>query len=220
MLKRSACNQRGAALAEFQIVVLLGALPLLLGALQAFLLLMASHTVQFATFMAAHAGAVNGADPAAMKRAFVIGLLPLHASADTEPTASSAAALVTAAYGRSLAASLVFAEIELVAPSAAAFEDFAVAGADGRVIRNDGLEVRSVAPGPRSGLSVQEANLLRIRGHYCQPLVVPFAAEVLLAALRWMDASPWAQTCYAANRVPLTGDVTVNMQSDARFHGP
>lgn len=217
---RSRASQRGVALAEFQIVAVLGALPLLLGALQAFLLLLAAHTVQFATYQAARAGTLHGADPAAMKRAFVIGLLPLHAAADVEPASANATTLVAAAYARSAAASLVFARIEILAPSAAAFEDFATPGQDGPAIRNDSLETRPVAPGSRSGQSIQEANLLRVRGRYCQPLLVPFVDVILIAALRGMDASPWVQACYAANRVPLSGDVTMNMQSDVRFHAP
>jgi hypothetical protein len=51
-------------------------------------------------------------------------------------------------------------------------------------------------------------------------LLVPLVDVMLISALRALDASPWAQACYAANRVPLSGDVTMNMQTDARFHAP
>lgn len=200
--------------------MLFGALPLLLGSLQIILLLMASHTVQFATFQAARAGALHGADPQAMQRAFAMGLMPLHASAEGEIDTGAASGLVLRAWARSSVDAALFAQIELLAPTAAAFADFAVDGPEGLAIRNDGLEVRALTPGPRSGASVQEANLLRIRGRYCQPLVVPFVDSLLLGALQWLDASPTSQLCYAARRVPLTGEVTVNMQSDARFHAP
>ena len=110
--------------------------------------------------------------------------------------------------------------VEILAPTADAFADFASEGPEGLAIRNDGLDVRSVVPGPRSGISIQEANLLRIRGRYCQPLVVPFIDAVLIGVLRRLDLSPGSQLCYAANRVPLSGDVTLNMQSDLRFHAP
>lgn len=211
--------QRGTALLEFQIVALFGALPLLLGMVQLFLLLLAAHTVQFATVQAARAGAVQGADPAAMRRAFASGLIPLHAVSYEAPSASNVVPLVATAWAKSSAEALVFAEVEIVSPDAAAFADFATSGPSGPAIRNDGLEGRPVTPGARSGLSIQEANLLRIRARWCQPLVVPFAEEALLAILRRLDTDLFSQRCYAAGRVPLVGDATVNMQSDARFYG-
>ncbi len=213
------CRQGGSALLEFQIVALFGALPLLLGTLQLFLLLLASHTVQFATAQAARAGAMNGADPAVMRRAFATGLIPLHVASHQEPTSSNVVPLVATAWAKSSAESLVFSEVEILSPDAAVFADFATPGPAGRAIRNDGLEGRPVTLGARSGLSIQEANLLRIRAHWCQPLIVPFAGEALIATLRLLDADLFAQRCYAAGRVPLAGEATVNMQSDGRFYG-
>lgn len=212
-------TQRGSALLEFQIVALFGALPLLLGTVQLFLLLLASHTVQFATVEAARAGAVQGAEPAAMRRAFATGLVPLHAASYEEPSSSNVVPLVAAAWASASAEALVFAEVEILSPDAAAFADFATPGPAGPAIRNDGLEGRPVTPGARSGLSIQEANLLRIRARWCQPVIVPFAGDALIATLRRLDTELFAQRCYAAGRVPLSGDATVNMQSDARFYG-
>ncbi|MEN9705555.1 MAG: hypothetical protein RLZZ393_1434 [Pseudomonadota bacterium] len=220
MLKPCPARQRGVALTEFQIVALLGVLPLLLGALQVFLLLVAAHTVQFATFSAARSGAMNGADPAVMKRAFARGLLPLHAAADAEIAGADLPAIVAAAYARASAESLLFADIEILAPDSAAFGDFSVPAPEGRAIPNDGLLGRGVEVGSRSGLSLQEANLLRIRARWCHPLLVPFIDGILIAVLRHIDDDPFSNRCYVANRVPLAGDATVNMQSDARFHGP
>ena len=212
-------RQRGSALLEFQIVAVFGALPLLLGTVQLFLLLLASHTVQFATVQAARAGAVQGADPAAMRRAFAAGLIPLHAASYEELSSSNVVPRVATAWARSSAEALVFAELEILSPDAAAFADFATPGPAGPAIRNDGLEGRPVTPGARSGLSIQEANLLRIRARWCEPLVVPFAGEALVATLRRLDSDLFAQRCYAAGRVPLAGEATMNMQSDARFYG-
>jgi hypothetical protein len=216
-LQRSA--SRGFALVEFQVVALLGMFPLFLGALQALLLLMASHVMHYATFEAARAGAVSGADPAAMRRALAIGLLPLHATTATDITPQNAVAVATAAYGRSVAANLAFARIEIVNPTAAAFADFATDGPEGRAIRNDSLDYRSPTPGARSRVSIQEANLLRIRARYCHPLQVPFIDTLLIGVLRRLESDPGVLACYAAGRVPLVAEVAVNMQSDARFHG-
>ena len=203
---------------EFQIVALLGCLPLLLGGLQMFLLLMASHVVHYATIEAARSGAVNGADPSAMTRALAIGLLPLHAGADERIGQGDLVPLATAAYVRSLAQTRAFGRIELLSPTAADFADFATDEPTGRVIRNDALQFRPVATGPRSGRNIQEANLLRIRVHYCHPLDVPFVRQLLLGVLGTLESDARVLACYAAGRVPLVAEATVNMQSDARFH--
>ena len=216
------CRQptsRGFAMVEFQIVALLGLFPLFLGALQAVLLLMASHVLQYATFEAARAGAMAGADPSAMRRALAIGLLPLHATTAEDITARNALSVVTAAYARAVATSLEFADIRIVNPTAEAFADFATDGAGGRAIRNDSLEHRPISAGARSGQSIQEANLLRIRARYCHPLQVPFIAQLLVGVLRQFESDPRVLACYAAGRLPLVAEAAVNMQSDVRFHG-
>jgi len=186
---------------------------------QLFLLLLAAHTVQFATVQAARAGAVQGADPVIMRRAFATGLIPLHATSHEDPTSGNVLPLVATAWVKARAEAVLFSDIEILSPDAAAFADFATPGPTGPAIRNDGLEGRAVTPGARSGLSIQEANLLRIRARWCQPVIVPFAGEALVATLRRLDADLFAQRCYAAGRVPLAGEATVNMQSDARFYG-
>jgi hypothetical protein len=204
---------------EFQIVALLGLLPFLLGSLQVLLLLFAAHTVQFATFEAARAGSFQGADPAVMRRAFAIGLLPLHAASGQGANTADLVTTVGSAFLRSELAVSLYSDLEILAPTAAAFSDFAVEGASGRAIRNDGLEGRPITPGASSGQSIQEANLLRIRARYCHPLIVPFIDRLLLTTLRRLDDDAFSQRCYAADRVPLAGDAVINMQSDVRFHG-
>jgi len=216
MLKYTA---RGAALVEFQVVGLLCLLPLLLGLLQFGLLLLASPVLHYATFQAARAGAMAGADPAVMRRALAVGLMPLHATSDRPLTAADAPAVAAQAYARSLADTLLYARLTQLRPDAAAFDDFASESAEGRVIRNDSLLHRPTAPGPRSGLTVQQANVLQIRIDWCAPLVVPLVDRLLVGLLRSLDADVHSQLCYAADRVPLRATAAVNMQSDARFHG-
>ena len=216
--KGSVARCRGLAMVEFQIVALLGCLPLLLGALQMFLLLMANHIVQYAAIEAVRSGAVNGADPSAMTRALAIGLLPLHAGADERIQQGDLVPLATAAYARSLAQTRAFGRIEILSPTAADFADFASEEPTGRVIRNDALQFRPVAAGSRSGRSIQEANLLRIRVHYCHPLDVPFIRQLLLGVLGSLETDARVLSCYAAGRVPLVAEAAVNMQSDVRFH--
>ena len=216
MLRGSA---RGAALVEFQVVLLLCLLPLLLGLLQLGLLLLDSPVLHYATFQAARAGALAGADPSVMRRALSVGLMPLHVVSDKPLSAAEAPAVAAAAYARSLADVALFARLTQLRPDAAAFQDFATDSAQGPVIRNDSLLHRSTALGTRSGLSVQQANVLQIRVDWCAPLVVPLVDRLLVGLLRSVDADIHSQLCYAADRIPMRATAAVNMQSDVRFHG-
>lgn len=216
MLKRPA---HGATLVEFQIVGLLCLLPLLLGLLQLGLLLMASPVLQYATFQAARAGTMTGADPQVMRRALGVGLMPLHVAADRAIDASSAPAVAAQAYARSLADVLLYARLTQLRPDAAAFNDFATDSGEGPVIRNDALLHRPGLAGPRSGLTLQQANILQIRVDWCAPLIVPLVDRLLVGLMRSLDTELHSQFCYAAGRVPLRATAALNMQSDVRFHG-
>ena len=216
MLKRI---QSGATLVEFQVVGLLCLLPLLLGLLQMALLLLASPLLHYATFQAVRAGTFAGADPAVMRRALAIGLMPLQVEGGTGLSASNAPGVAAAAAARSMADVLVFARITLLQPGTAAFEDFSVDTAQGRAIPNSSLLQRTAVPGVRSGLSIQQANVLQVRVDWCAPLIVPLIDRLLVGVLRGLDADLHSQVCYAAGRVPLRASAALNMQSDVRFHG-
>jgi hypothetical protein len=84
------------------------------------------------------------------------------------------------------------------------------------VIPNDALESRSMAPGRRSGISLQQANVLRLEISYCRPLIVPFAGPLLVGTLRLLDHDLWHQRCYAAGRIPVRSEGVAPMQSDFR----
>jgi hypothetical protein len=84
------------------------------------------------------------------------------------------------------------------------------------VIPNDGLEYRTKVAGERSGLTLQQANILRLEVSWCRPLVVPFARELLLGALLAVDRDPWRRYCYSEGRVPIRSEGISPMQSDFR----
>jgi hypothetical protein len=221
MLKsiRRPVQSHGAALLEFQIVALFALLPLLLGILQMVLLLIASHVLHYAVYQAARAGAVAGADPQVMRRALAQGLIPLHAVTSGEISAGNLVGVVATAYARASVATAAFATLDVVSPSAAAFADFAEPTEAGAAIRNDDLMHRSLAPGPRSGQTRLQANLLHLRVRYCQPLLVPLVSQLLVSLLQRLSADAHDQLCLHSGRLPLQAEVTLNMQSDARFHG-
>jgi hypothetical protein len=217
MLKRFRSGVRGAATVEFYVVALLALLPLCLGMLQTALLLIANHQVDLAAFTAARTGAVTGGDETRMRMSFAKALSPLLVSTDGGVDAGNITEKVLQAQARSVAAMTVFLRMEVLSPTAAAREDFAVERNGQRVMPNDALEFRSTRPGARSGISLQEASLLEVEAVWCHPLLVPFATELLIALLRELDSDPWNQVCYLDRRVPIRSVGVAPMQSDFRL---
>ena len=181
-------RQRAAALVEFQIVLLLGLLPLVLGILQLALLLMAKHLVNYATFQAARSGAVAAANPDVMRRALAVGLMPLHVVSSKPVSADNITSVALAADLRSSVATTLYARLTIL------------------------------KPGAPSQQTLQQANVLQIRVSYCQELVVPLINQMLPRLLQWLDDDAWHQACYLMGRVPLVAEAAINLQSDARFH--
>jgi hypothetical protein len=207
---------RGAALVEFYIVALFALLPFCMAILQTAVLLSAKNILNHATFAAARAGALEQGSRTAMLNALARGLMPLHVRSAEELHAGNVVEIATEAYARSYADTLAFARLRVLNPPPAAFEDFGTGPTGARTIRNDSLEFRSIAKGARSGLSIQEANVLDIRVRYCQPLIFPLIDRLLVATLRRVDLAPDHQLCYALRRVPLAARGIVHMQSDPR----
>lgn len=217
MLKRSRSGDRGAATVEFYIVALLALLPLCLGMMQTALLLIANHHVDLAAFTAARTGAVTGGDETRMRLSFAKALSPLLVNTGGGVDSGNIAEKVLQAQARSVAAMTVFLRMEVLSPTTAAREDFAIERNGQRVIPNDSLEFRSARRGQRSGISLQEANLLQVEAIWCHPLLVPLATELLIGLLRALDRDPWHQLCYLDRRVPIRSVGVAPMQSDFRL---
>jgi hypothetical protein len=216
MLSPPRHRSRGAAMLEFHIVALLAVLPLCLGVLQMALLLAENHHIDHAAFVAARHGAVHHGDLAQVRRAFVQAATVLFVESGTPVDRGNVVSRVTTAYAAAAADVAGNARIRLLTPDPDAQADFAILRDGRRVIPNDSLEYRSAASGRRSGVSVQEANILRVEVSYCRPLIVPFAGPMLLASLRLLDHDLWHRRCYAAGRVPLRAEGVAPMQSDFR----
>jgi Flp pilus assembly protein TadG len=169
----------GQGMTEFVIVA-----PLLLffgfATVQFVLLYQAKATLDVAVLEAAREGAVNHGSMAAMRTGLARGLAPLYArSADTLGAQSALVAARTAASDVS---------IDIVSPNAAMVRDFAQPRfypderASHDEIPNDTLMYRDTSAGAESNVSVQDANLLRLRVRYCFDMTVPVAAKVLYYA--------------------------------------
>jgi hypothetical protein len=188
------------------VVALLALLPLLLGTLQVGLLLVANHHVDYATFAAVRRGATAHGDPDAIKAEFTRAILPMFVSSAEPLNRENVVARVASAYARAVVDVGLHARFTAIAPDSAAQRDFSIYREGQRVIPNDSLNYR--------GPGVRGANLLEMAIVYCHPLLVPFARELLIGALRTIDHDPWNHYCYASGRVPIRSVATSPMQSD------
>jgi hypothetical protein len=212
-------RQRGQSGTEF--VLAFPVLVLLVfGILQVAFLYQGKATLNYATMLAARAGAMHNGDATRMRHALARGLAPMFAgSADTD---GYTAALAKATAETNVAAHL--SKIEVLSPTAEALEDFGrerMDGEGGKELPNDTLQYRSQAPGSASKVSIQDANLLHVRVTYCHRLIVPVIGRMIHAALN----SP-ANAANAAGGTGMSNPFGIGEASPAapcgnpRFAGP
>jgi Flp pilus assembly protein TadG len=162
----------GQAIVEYIIIFPL-LLILIMGAIQIALIYQAKFTLNYATFMGARQGALKNANLNSIKDGVAAGLTPLF----MRWSGSGTPGLVDLSKARVIATIEVFnpmtAEVKIISPTQAAFA--AIAGA-GTEIPNDNLMYRS---GSGDGMSIQDANLLKVRVTYCVKLVVPFVNRMI-----------------------------------------
>jgi hypothetical protein len=148
-------------------------LMLILGAFQFALIYQAKSTLNYATFMAARQGALKNGKMTSIKDGLAGGMTPLFATEKDD-------------YGnffkaRVIAAVEVFnplnTKIDILSPTAAAYDAHKADSESGTEIPNDNLMYRPTTV--KGGLSVQDANLLTIQVTYCTRLIVPFVNRVI-----------------------------------------
>jgi Flp pilus assembly protein TadG len=224
-------RQRGASIVEFAIVSPF-ALLVIMALIQLGLMFIAKQIVNQAAFVAARAGAVQNAQVGPMKDALTKALIPFYQ--DTTNTSD---------YGRlfsawsSAQADLLNPfnlDVTVLNPNSDVFDDFGLTDANNNTyIPNDSLEYRPHSvTGPKSGLSIQDANALKIRVTYAYELKVPLMQSVFKSVMCGFDTGVdafgrggglfsgvgSAQDClqyYDRGRVPIVSYATVQMQSPA-----
>lgn len=206
-------RERGVAMIETAIALPI-LLAVILGAIQFGLIYEAKATLNHAALRAARAGAVEHADPEAIRRGLARGLVPLYSPPSSLTGFESTFARVYAEMGTN-------ARIRILNPTQEAFADFSE-DIDGiREIPNDRLHVRSTALGAQSGLNIQDANLLRVEITYGYELKVPlvnwFITRTLLAFRRSSNYDAFEQQLLRRTLLPIVSTSTVRMQSPARM---
>lgn len=193
---------RGQAMIETAII---GTVLILLvfGAFQFALIYKAKITLNYATFEAARIGAVNQAQMTFIENAFANAMAALYTNDDNVDEIREARCRVrTEIYGGdpynvcTAAGSTpsapdpneVWVNIEMLNPLPAHFEvgNHGVSVDAGFEIPNDNLMYRP--PDIKAGVSIQDANLLKIRVTYCYPMIVPLVNRTIGALINLVDA--------------------------------
>lgn len=162
----------GQSMVEF-LIVLPSLLLIVLGILQFSLMYQARNLLNHATFIGARQGALSGGDINAIKDGVASAMTPLFMRVDLE----SQPALQDLAKARLISTIEIFnldtASVEILSPTADAQDAHNVGGK----IPNDNLMYRPTAVD--GGVSVQDANLLKIQVTYCFKLIVPFVNRLI-----------------------------------------
>ncbi|MGE8497158.1 MAG: TadE/TadG family type IV pilus assembly protein [Pseudomonas sp.] len=219
-------GQRAQAMVEFLIIIPVLIL-LIFGAVQAAFIYSAKTGLNYATFQAARLGAMNNAQYADIRRGLLRGMNPMFSQFEDDARRMEQTATEIDN----------FVLITRISPDAAAFNAWAVPHTDPLgngenipAIPNDNLMYR---PMQQSPVSIQDANLLKIRVQYCMRLIVPMVDRLLSATSRFVDrantnrapasfrdvsrntSANYADICRARQGYVVTAEATVRMQSAA-----
>lgn len=218
--------QRAQAMVEFLIIIPVLIL-LIFGAAQAAFIYSAKNGLNYATFQAARIGAMNNAQYEDMRRGLLRGMFPMFSQIEDpqrrmEFTAEEVDNFVL---------------ISRISPDSAAFnawseehDDLLEDGDATRAIPNDNLMYR---PTQQKPVSIQDANLLKIRTQYCMRLIVPIVDHLLSSGSRFVDrgrpdkasasfrdvsrtiSANYDDVCRGRPGFVVSAEATVRMQSPA-----
>jgi hypothetical protein len=200
-------------------------LLLVFGALQFAFLYHAKTALNYATFQTAREGAVNNAHMAIMEAAFARNMAAIYTHDDTIDEVKGARDRIR----QEIEDGYVY--INVMNPTPDMFDTFGIDpdGDGDREIPNDNLMYRPLTREPDSGLTVQDANLLKLRITYCYPMFVPYVNRVLAIMLTqapdpdtcpgctgdFQSSDTFERQCLDAGRFPLNAQAIVRMHSPA-----
>ncbi len=215
-------QNKGQSMVEFIIVTPI-VLLLLFGALQFAFLYHAKTLLNYAAFEAARTGAVSNARVSEMENAFARSMAAIHTHNPTSDDVMCAREIVY----KEIESGFVRIKVINPDPDSNIFTELDDGSVDGDlVIPNNNLMYRSAVS--TTGLSIQDANLLKIRVSYCYPLYVPYINRVLGIMLTNVESpscpgctgsftstGSFERACLDNGRFPLHAQAIVRMQSPA-----
>lgn len=215
-------RQRGAGLIEFSIV----AIPILLiglGSIEIAQWFHVKQMVSIALLQAARAGITQHARPQAMETAFELALQPLYAASGH----SAGDRLQRALNRRKHITGLPAWQMQIINPTPAAFHDFvdarlAITRETGLAAINNNYQAEQdhryraqghlQGLGPRSGLSIYQANVLALRVTYLHEPVLP-GMKALMRLLSKQTGSYSDQAMARGGYLPISQELELTMQS-------
>jgi len=161
----------GQSMVEF-LILLPSLLLIVFGIIQFSLIFQANSILRHAAFVGARQGALSNGKMESIKDGVASGMTPLFMRVN-----SSVPGITDLARARMISTIEIFnphtAYIEILSPTPEVFEEHN----NGVAIPNDNLMYRSTTE--KGGVSVQDANLLKIRVSYCFKLVVPLVNKLI-----------------------------------------
>jgi Flp pilus assembly protein TadG len=219
-------RQGGQAIAEYVYVFPI-MLLLVFGAIQFGFIYQAKSTLNYATFVATRQGALNNGKMDQIVEGLTSGLMPLFTHDKTLDALKKAYTFANAEISDSS-----ITQVTIVNPTPAALNAYSGDSQSNTEIPNDNLMYRRTAVSGLAGMSIQDANLLKVRVTYCLRMVVPvinrliylFLADASAIAMSpsggatSMIASDSTQRLAACNvadeyRIPITAEAVVRMQT-------
>ena len=222
-------KNHGVSTVEFVVVFPL-ALLILLSLIQWGFVYMAKITMNHATFMAARHAATKGGRESEIRAALLKELVPFY----QDSTQTHAGLRIAEAYTMAKLDTAVWPHLLRVtrlSPNSDSLSDFGVEINGKRHIPNDSLQWRSHALGPKSGVHIQDANLLKIKVVYGYKLKVPLMGALVRAMMcggsspmegwgkdhfSWTGLTenfPLCLAYYSQDRIPIESYAIVQMQS-------
>ena len=161
----------GQSMVEF-LILLPSLLLIVFGIIQFSLIFQANSILRHAAFVGARQGALSNGKMESIKDGVASGMTPLFMRVN-----SSVPGITDLARARMISTIEIFnphtASIEILSPTPEVFEEHN----NGVAIPNDNLMYRPTTE--KGGVSVQDANLLKIRVSYCFKLVVPLVNKLI-----------------------------------------
>ncbi len=228
-------HQCGQAMVE-TLVILFVTLLLLLGIIQFGLIYNAKTTLNYAIFQAARAGSLNYANRDAIEYGLSAGLSPLFTSIEESDGRFATVQKVQNARDDILTEvkNGEFVCLERLNPTQKAFLAYRVNDPTGiftgeKLIPNDHLHYRSSLIKSGAEVSIQDANLLKLRVTYCYPMYVPIISNTIKrvygllgeSGVGYVDVStadltpngPFQRNCLINDRIPIVAQAIIRMQT-------
>lgn len=216
-------SQKGASLTEFIVVTPMIFLLGMLG-VQYTLMYNAKSNLTYAGYEAARAGAIHHADPQKIQEGLLKGLLPyLNANGNGLVKTNNGTVDNIAMLKQAQLTEAPFMKIEIISPNKQAFDDFnnptlqQLLKTTHKVIPNKQTDFENLKDkvGSSSGLTIAEANVLKLRVTYGYKPEIPLAKNMMSSLYSFLmgPKDSFSLKLLATSRIPMVVDVSAQMLS-------